>query len=312
MSVMNHDWCDHWGGPSGPWNSPKHSVGTHLGEESLGRHAWEFGNRSFLSVVIVAKDEAASLPVLLREIASAMRPLCDARVRGLTSHEVIIVDDGSSDGTQSVLKDLAPLYPELKVVALASGNGQSSAMVAGIRAARGNWIATLDGDLQNDPADLVQLWHALRGHDVALGWRIRREARRSRRVISWWANWTRNLLLGQSIRDTGCSVRIFPRAVALKLPAFEGIHRFLGPLLLSEGCRLIQHPVNDRPRAHGRSHYNLWNRSLRVILDLLGVAWLMRRSVQYRVVSAWNSVGGANGSEEIAATVACACPSPEG
>jgi hypothetical protein len=96
-------------------------------------------------------------------------------------------------------------------------------------------------------------------------------------------------MLGQSIRDTGCSVRIFPRSVALRLPVFHGVHRFLGPLLLREGCRLVQVPVGHRSRRHGRSHYNLWNRSLQVGVDLLGVAWLLSRPLAYRVVQAWDA-----------------------
>ena len=154
--------------------------------------------------------------------------------------------------------------------------GQSAATVAGIRAARGNWIATLDADLQNDPADLVRLWNALPGHDAALGWRLNRQDVWSKRLISRWANLVRNLLLGQSIHDSGCSVRIFRREMALRLPVFRGVHRFLGPLFLREGCRLIEVPVHHRPRPHGQSHYNFWNRSLQVVLDLFGVAWLMR------------------------------------
>src|SRR5262249_45949292 len=101
----------------------------------------------------------------------------------------------------------------------------------------------------------------------------------------------RNAVLGQSIRDTGCSVRIFPRAVALRLPAFRGVHRFFGPLLMREGCRLVQVPVNHRPRRHGRSHYNLWNRSLHVVVDLLGVAWLLRRPLRYQVARVWDAWG---------------------
>ena len=127
------------------------------------------------------------------------------------------------------------------------------------------------------------LWDALPGHDAALGWRVTRQDVWSKRVISRWANRVRNAVLGQSIRDTGCSVRIFPREVALRLPMFRGGHRFFGPLLIREGCSIVQVPVNHRPRSHGRSHYNLWNRSVRVVVDLLGVAWLMRRDVRYRV-----------------------------
>jgi dolichol-phosphate mannosyltransferase len=246
--------------------------------------------RSLLSVVVPAKNEAASLPQLIEEIARALRFLCDGgHSRRPTRFEIIVVDDASTDRTPSVLKDLAADYPELRGVVVGDGVGQSSATLAGIRAARGDWIATLDADLQNDPADLVGLWEALPGHDAALGWRVNRRDAWSKRVISRWANRVRNGVLGQSIRDTGCSVRIFPREVAMRLPAFRGMHRFFGPLLLREGCRLVQVPVRHRPRPHGRSHYNLWNRSLQVVVDLLGVVWLLRRPLRYRVIQAWDA-----------------------
>ena len=253
---------------------------------------WESpdGANSFLSVVVPAKNEAASLPQLIDEIALALRSLCE-RIPSprLSRFEIIVVDDASTDGTSLILKSLAADYPELRGMVLAASVGQSSATLAGIRAARGGWIATLDGDLQNDPADLVKLWKALPGFDVALGWREIRQDVWSRRWISRWANLVRNGVLGQSIRDTGCSVRIFPREVALRLPAFHGVHRFFGPLLLREGCRLVQVSVRHRSRPHGRSHYNLWNRSLQVVVDLLGVAWLMRRSLRYGVIETWDA-----------------------
>src|SRR5947207_3448531 len=177
------------------------------------------GAGSFLSVVVPAKDEAASLPPLIEAIARALRRLCDGGgPRRPAGFEIVVVDDASTDQTPSVLKDLAADYPELRAVVLAAGGGQSAATVAGIRAARGDWIATLDADLQNDPADLVRLWDVLPGHDAALGWRVSRQDAWSKRLISRWANRVRNAVLGQSIRDTGCSVRIFPRAVALRLP----------------------------------------------------------------------------------------------
>lgn len=245
---------------------------------------------AILSVVVPARDEAASLPQLVGEISGALRPLRDGDAsRPLDGFEILIVDDGSTDGTPGVLESLSADYPELRAIVLAEGVGQSSATMAGIRAARGGWVATLDADLQNDPADLVRLWEALPGHDVALGWRVDRRDIWSRRIISRWANRVRNAVLGQSIRDTGCSVRIFPRAMAMHLPAFRGVHRFLGPLLLREGCRLVQVPVGHRSRPHGRSHYNLWNRSLRVVVDLVGVAWLLRRPLSYRVLRAWDA-----------------------
>src|SRR5262249_38525384 len=149
--------------------------------------------------------------------------------------------------------------------------------------ARGDWVATLDADLQNDPADLAVLWDALPGHDAALGWRVTRRGVWSKRGISRWANRGGNRGVGPSIRGTGCSVRVFPREVALRLPMFRGGHRFFGPLLLREGCSVVQVPVAHRPRPHGTSHYTLWNRSVRVVVDLFGVAWLMRRDVRYEV-----------------------------
>ena len=239
-----------------------------------------------LSIVVPARDEAASLSELLGEVVRWFRPLTlprPGRPR-LAGFEVLIIDDGSTDGTPAVLSRLARDYPELRPIRLARNVGQSAATVAGFRLARGEWVAVLDADLQNRPEDLAALWDALPGHDAALGWRTKREDVRSKRIISRWANHVRNLVLGQSIRDTGCSVRIFRREMALRLPTFHGMHRFLGPLLLREGVRVVQVPVTHRPRSHGRSHYNLRNRLLRVVVDLLGVAWLCRRTIRYEVV----------------------------
>src|SRR5262249_43582514 len=150
-------------------------------------------------------------------------------------------------------------YPELRPILMGTNVGQSSASAAGFREARGHWVAILDADLQNPPAELARLWDALPGFDAALGWRIKREDVWSKRVISRLANRVRHAVLGDSVKDTGCAVRIFPRSVTLRFPMFHGVHRFYGPLLLREGCRIVQLPVEHRPRPHGRSHYNLWN-----------------------------------------------------
>jgi dolichol-phosphate mannosyltransferase len=272
MSSLRHD-PSHRPGPSGRTRAPSPAEGAAPGTRSIA---------GVLSVVVPAKNESASLPQLVDEIAQALRPL---RADGLDGFEVVVVDDGSTDATPDVLVRLRSTYPEVRPVKLARNVGQSAATAAGFRAATGDWVATLDADLQNNPADLAVLWRALPGHDVALGWRTKREDVWSKRVISRWANRVRNAVLGQSIRDTGCSVRIFPRDAALRLPMFQGAHRFLGPLLLREGCRIVQVPVTHRPRPHGTSHYNLWNRSLRVVVDLFGVAWLLRRPVLYQVAS---------------------------
>ena len=241
----------------------------------------------FLSIVVPAKDESASLPELLGEIVHWFRPLTRPRAGRprLAGFEILVVDDGSTDDTAGILARLAEDCPELRPIRLARNVGQSAATIAGFRSARGEWVAVLDADLQNRPEDLAALWDALPGHDAALGWRTKREDVWSKRLISRWANQVRNLVLGQSIRDTGCSVRIFRRGMALRLPAFYGVHRFLGPLLLREGARVVQVPVTHRPRPHGASHYNVWNRSIRVVVDLLGVAWLMRRAIRYEVAA---------------------------
>ena len=198
----------------------------------------------------------------------ALRRLSRSGRGELAGFEIIVVDDASTDSTRWVLRDLASIYPGVAGIQALDGVGQSAAIMAGIRAARGHWIATLDADLQNDPADLVRLWRALPGYEGALGWRVKRQDVWSKRLISYWANRIRNKALRQSIRDTGCSVRIFPRAMALRLPAFDGMHRFLGSLLLREGCRIVQVPVRHRPRSYGQSHYHFWNRSFQVVLDL--------------------------------------------
>ena len=260
-----------------------------------------------LSVVIPAKNESKSLPQLVAEIVTALRPLRDrADEPRLAGFEIIVVDDGSTDETPSVLEQLCDHHPELRPLRLARNVGQSAATAAGFRFASGEWVATLDADLQNDPADLVVLWDALPGHDAALGWRAKREDVWSKRVISRCANRVRNWVLGQTIRDTGCSVRICAREAALRLPMFRGCHRFFGPLLLREGCSIVQRPVNHRPRPHGVSHYNLWNRSIRVVVDLFGVAWLMRRPALYEVE--------ADAVEDLSTTAATAStmmPSPK-
>src|SRR5262249_21621681 len=231
----------------------------------------------------------ASLPQLVEEIARALRPLTGDRPPGagrrLAGVEVGVVDDGSTGETSEGVRRLAADYPELRAAAPAEDAGQSAGAADGVRAARGEWVATIAADLQNDPADLARLWDALPGFDAALGWRQKRRDVWSKRVISRWANRVRNAVLGQAIRDTGCSVRVFPREVALRLPMFKGCHRFFGPLLLREGCSVVQVPVAHRPRPHGASHYNIWNRSVRVVVDLLGVAWLMRREVRYEVAA---------------------------
>jgi glycosyltransferase involved in cell wall biosynthesis len=260
---------------------PSHRAGPDRAREGA-----DAGRPGWLSVVVPAKDEADGLPQLVREIVQAFRPLT-ARPNGsghrLEGFEVVLVDDGSTDTTPDVLRSLMAENPELRPVRLARNVGQSGAIAAGFWAARGAWVGILDADLQNPPSELAKLWDALPGHDVALGWRLKRRDVAWKRWISRTANRVRNAVLRESIRDTGCSVRIFPRSVARRLPMFHGAHRFFGALLIREGCSIVQVPVEHRARPYGQSHYNFWNRSTRVVEDLFGVAWLMRRPVRFSV-----------------------------
>ena len=277
--------------PMRPDPSHRHVASMHLPASNVvasGLEPREDGGAIGLSVVVPACNEAESLPRLLVEIARALRPMVDRRPgdgHRLRGFEVVLVDDASTDETPEVLSRLEGAFPELRPIRLASNAGQSAATVAGFRASRGDYVATLDADLQNDPKDLARLWDLLPGFDAVLGWRECRRDVWSKRQISHWANRVRNAVLGQSIRDTGCSVRIFSREAALRMPMFRGSHRFFGPLLLREGCAIRQEPVGHRPRPHGTSHYTLWNRSLQVVVDLIGVAWLMRRAVRYEVAA---------------------------
>ncbi len=243
-----------------------------------------------LSIVVPAKDEAASLPGLLGEVVRWFRPLplpWPGRPR-LAGFEVLIIDDGSTDGTPAVLSRLARDYPELRPIRLLMRNvGQSAAgpsPASAWRVGSGSRSSTLTPPPRTVPRTSPPSGTPCPATTPRLGWRTSREDVRPSRIISRWNNHVRNLVLGQSIRDTGCSVRIFRREMALRLPTFHGMHRFLGPLLLREGVRVVQVPVTHRPRSHGRSHYNLRNRLLRIVVDLLGVAWLCRRTIRYEVV----------------------------
>jgi len=199
-----------------------------------------------------------------------------------TAHEVVCVDDGSTDETGARLIEAMGRFP---VVALrhARSCGQSAAVVSGVQAARAPWIATLDGDGQNDPADIPRLWARARaeaaGGAVVLvaGHRVTRRDSGVKRVTSRLANAIRARLLGDATPDTGCGLKVFPRALFLDLPRFDHMHRFLPALALRQGGRVVSEPVNHRPRLRGRSNYGTLDRLAVSLSDLLGVIWLQRR-----------------------------------
>lgn len=226
-----------------------------------------------LSIVVPMHDEAANAAPLVSEIVAALR--------GRLDFEIVCVDDASSDGTAGCLAGLAGQVPELRVLGHARQCGQSAALRTGIRAARAPWIATLDGDGQNDPADIPRLLaeRDAAGPAVGLvaGWRTTRRDTRVRRWSSRVANAVRGRLLHDDCPDTGCALKLFPRQAWLELPWFDHMHRFLPALFRREGWQVRNVPVNHRPRLHGRSKYGIGNRLWVGLVDLLGVAWLLRR-----------------------------------
>lgn len=227
-----------------------------------------------LSVVIPLHNEAENIGALLAEVCTALR--------GVVSFEVVGIDDASQDGTLEELRQSASRMPELRVLPLASQAGQSTAIRTGVKAARGRWIATLDGDGQNDPADLPRLLSARDtvSGDTRLisGWRTKRRDRWDKRVASRIANAVRRALLHDATPDTGCGIKLFEREAFLDLPYFDHMHRYLPALMQRAGWRTISVPVNHRPRNAGVSHYTNLGRAWVGLWDLCGVAWLVRRS----------------------------------
>ena len=227
-----------------------------------------------LSVVVPAFNEEGNVLALLDEIVAALR--------GTTAFEVIFVDDHSRDGTLAALQGAMARVPELRVLGHERQSGQSTAIRNGVKAARGAWIATLDGDGQNDPADLPKLLAARDAGpaDVKLyaGWRVNRQDSGSKKWASRWANGIRSRLLRDATPDTGCGTKLFERAAFLDLPYFDHMHRYLPALMQRAGWKTVSVPVNHRPRGTGQSKYTNLGRALVGIRDLMGVAWLIKRS----------------------------------
>ena len=228
-------------------------------------------------MVIPAHNEAENVGPLVREIGAALAG---------TDYEIVLVDDGSTDATSERATELARTTPCLRVVRHGASRGQSSAILTGVRSAAGTWIATLDGDGQNDPADIPGLL-ARRGERRAdrvetgplliAGYRRRRRDTWLKRASSRVANAVRGRLLGDRTPDTGCGLKVFEREAFLALPHFDHMHRFLPALFLRAGGRVVSVEVSHRPRERGASHYGMWNRLWVGIVDMLGVWWLIRR-----------------------------------
>lgn len=229
-----------------------------------------------LSVVIPVKNEQDNIGPLLAEIHAALD--------GRYDYEVIYVDDGSDDATPQLLDAARAEYPRLRVLRHARSCGQSTAIRSGVQAARAPWIATLDGDGQNDPADIPRLMAVVAAADRAAtlklvaGWRRTRRDSWLKRISSKIANAVRSRLLKDATPDTGCGLKVFERAVFLDLPYFDHMHRFLPALVLRAGGEVRSVEVHHRQRARGVSKYGLHNRLWVGIVDLFGVGWLQRRA----------------------------------
>jgi len=222
-----------------------------------------------LSVVVPVFDEEPNLRLLHARVSEALA--------GHPSWELVLVDDGSRDGSAGLIRELAAGDGRVRGVFLARNCGQTTALRCGFERARGSLVATLDADLQTDPAEVLVLLAALGSNDAVVGYRTRRNDTWLRRVSSRIANAVRNRLSGDQVRDTGCPLKVFRRAALEGLPLLEGMHRFLPTLLRMHGFTVLEHPVSHYPRHAGRSKYGVRNRALRAFRDLLAVRWMRSR-----------------------------------
>lgn len=241
-------------------------------------------NAPDLAVVVPVRNEQDNVLPLIEEIHAALD--------GFTPFEVIYVDDGSDDATPSRLKDAMARFPRLRVVRHADSCGQSQAVATGVVAARAPWIATIDGDGQNDPADIPRMVEASRATGaeapfiLIAGHRWKRRDTWVKRASSRIANAVRKALLHDDTPDTGCGLKLFARSTFLDMPRFDHMHRFLPALMIRAGGRVISVPVHHRPRERGASKYGTWDRLWVGVFDLFGVMWLQRRNRRPRIDAA--------------------------
>lgn len=236
-----------------------------------------------LSIVIPAYDEEKNVPVLAEELRKELSKA------GIDAYEVIFVDDGSRDGTAERVREEVTRDPKgrFRLLRLARNSGESAATEAGLRRARGEIVAVMDCDLQNAPADLLKLVDPVRrgAADCVCGWRVERTSGDDtwRHVQSRIANAIRNWIAGDTIQDAGCTYRAFRRDCVERVKVFKGMHRFLPTLMRLEGYRVLEVPVESRPRLHGVSKYGMWNRAFAAFYDLLAVRWMRTRVVPWRI-----------------------------
>ena len=236
------------------------------------------------SLVIPCYNEQDNLRPLLAAIRAAAEPLA-------LDYEVVITDDCSRDNSWEVLKELAAEDRRVRAQKLARNCGESAASWAGMKAARGKYIVTLDADLQNDPKDLPRFLEGLKSYDCVCGTRVKARGEGDnfvRVASSRIANWVRNKLSGEQIADAGCTYRAFKRECIGNLKFFKGMHRFLPTLFKIEGHTVTEIEVTNNPRFAGRSHYGVWNRLFASFYDLLAVRWMKRRMFRFQIAERIN------------------------
>jgi glycosyltransferase involved in cell wall biosynthesis len=231
----------------------------------------ELTNSPSISVVVPLYNEEANLPVLQEELRTSLTGL---------DYEIIFVDDGSVDCTAERIE---PAWNK-RVIRFEKNAGQSAAIYAGLTAARGATVVIIDGDLQNDPADIPKLLAEIaRGADLVCGYRVKRQDTMVKRATSRIANVVRSRYTKDGVRDTGCTLKAMRRECVSALFPFKGMHRFIPALVKAAGYQLVEVPVNHRPRRFGQSKYGLGNRALRATIDMFGVRWLLSRRLNYKI-----------------------------
>jgi dolichol-phosphate mannosyltransferase len=231
----------------------------------------ELTNSPAFSVIVPVYNEEANLPILQDELRRALSGL---------DYEIIFVDDGSVDRTAERIETA----PNIRLIRFEKNAGQSAAIYAGLTAARGAIMVVIDGDLQNDPADIPRLLAEIaHGADLVCGYRLKRRDTLVKRLTSRIANAVRSRYTKDGVRDTGCTLKAMRRECVSTLLPFKGMHRFIPALVKAAGYRLVEVPVNHRPRRFGQSKYGLGNRALRATIDMFGVRWLLSRRLNYKI-----------------------------
>jgi dolichol-phosphate mannosyltransferase len=262
----------------------------------------EFVVTLLLSVIIPAHNEADCLPDLLAELQVVLDTLDGAS-------EILVIDDGSTDATVSILEHWSIREPRLRWISLNGNYGQSAAFDAGFRLAKGKLFVTLDADGQNPPTEIPRMLAALGDCDMVCGWRLGRKDHWTKYLASKFANTLRRWVLHDGIHDSGCSLKLFRREAVARIKLFHGLHRFLPALVQMEGHVIREVRVAHRPRCGGKSHYGILNRMLGPLLDMFAVLWMKRRSRQWKATESQAaqevSVSPTHLTEKSTATEAC-------